>query len=576
MPSVPTGLRATYKSNPITSFAGFDSVYDINAALSQYENGYFGQAARLADNMGRDDRIDGVLRSRVDALLGTDLDVLPADERKKSQKFADMLGGVEDTPGRWDEIFGPGSLSEVLRTGIELNFAVSEIQWYVEDGIAWPRLKFWHSQFVRWDWYSESYKLITADRGEIDLPNISETTIGEGKWFIWCPFGHRYAWRRGLVRSLAPMFMRRMWNNRDLSRFLEVHGNPGKIARVPGGSDSTVANQNFFDAVANMNAEPTVLAPDGGEGKKYDVELLEATARTYQGFFEAKTDVNTDIAVLILGQPDTTEAPTGLGQNSAKGSRTVQLDRAKNDAALAVAIRNQILKPWAKINFGDYELAPRPIWRVEPAEDLSSKATTLKMLGDACTSMTAGKLPVNPRELGEEFGVPMISEEEQAANEAVAAEEAQAQLDAMAEAGGNQLGGAPGADGKKPAPKPRPATFGPSAIDAIMALANSGSWGGGLVTLKARGPQGPRGKKLKPDYPEAVTQKALKLAARLLAPDVRAIIGEVQASTSFADAEKKIVAYYSDKMDSEALAQLVAKVRLMGNLSGRLSVQRER
>ncbi len=564
-------MKASYKSNPITSFSGFDSVYDINGALSQYENGYFTRAAQLADNMGRDDRIDGVLRSRVDALLGTDLDILPADDRKKSQKFADMLGGVDDVPGRWDEIFGPGALSEVLRSGLELNFAVSSIQWYAEDGIVWPRLKLWHSQFVRWDWITERYLINTADKGEIPLPDISENTVGDGNWFVWCPFGYRYAWRRGLVRSLAPMFMRRMWNNRDLSRFLEVHGNPGKIARVPGGADANVANQAFFDAVANMNAEPTVLAPDGGEGKKYDVELLEATARTYQGFFEAKTDVNTDIAVLILGQPDTTEAPTGLGQNTAKGSRTVMLDRAKTDASLAVAIRNQILKPWAKINFGDAELAPRPIWRVEPPEDLSSKATTLKMLGDACTSLTTGKLPVNQRELGEEFGVPMISEEEQAAQEAVAAEEAQAQLDAMAEAGGGGSPGGGGPPGAKPAPKAKPVLNGPSAVDAILALANSG---GDVLALKAKGARGR--KKATPDYPEAVTRKALALAARLLAPDVRAIIGEVKASTSFADAEKKIVAYYADKMDSADLAKLISKVRLMGNLSGRLAVQRER
>jgi phage gp29-like protein len=470
--SRPTGNP--FRSLPIQTFSGFDTVYSINQALIQLEQGNFNRAALVSDSTGRDDRISGVTSTRVGALLAANLDVKPADDRAKTAKYAEMLGGTEDAPGRWDRMVSPGVLAKTLKAGMHLNMGISEILWSYEDGMYWPRLKYWHSQFVRWDQSYERYKLLTADQGEIALPRLEENTESEGRWFMWCPFGYQFAWLDGLIRALAPMYMRRMWNNRDWSRYNEVHGLPITKAISPGNGGKGTSDDEFLQAVANRGAEPTILLKQGEDGNKYDVELLEAVAKTYETFKDSKSDVNTDIAVLILGQNLTTEAKGGgLGGGEAKTHNLVRLDKAREDAAIANAIYNQVLRPWARFNFKDPEYAPRPVFRVDPPEDEAGKAAVLKGIGDGITSLTTAKVPINIRETAEEFGLVLLSEEEAAAQEAVAKEEEAARLASEMELKmGGQAGGAGGAGPAGPAKKP-PITPGDETKSKRAALAGS-------------------------------------------------------------------------------------------------------
>jgi phage gp29-like protein len=455
-------FASTVRSLPVQAFTGFDTVYAINAALFQLERGVFRNAAILSDATGRDDRISAVTSTRVGGLLATNLDVKPADDTDKAAKLAGMLGGTEDAPGRWDRMFPQGNLAKLLRSGLHLNMGVAQIVWTLEGGMWWPRLHFWHSQFVRWDVPSESFKLQTENQGEIDLPRLDDDTEAEGNWFVWCPFGYRYAWTDGLIRSLAPMFMRRMWINRDWARYNEVHGLPITKAIAPGSGGKGSAHEEFFEAVANRGAEPTILLRQGEDGNKFDVELLEATAQTYQTFSDSKTDVNTDIAILMLGQNLTTEATGGgLGDGGAATHNLVRLDKAREDAALATELYKQVLRPWARFNFKDPNLAPRPMYRVDPPDDEISKAAVLKGLGDGIAALAVAKVPINIRSTAEEFGLLLVSEEEQAALEAVAKEEAAAKLAALPPippGGAPGAGGAAGGEGGAP-PENKPAAL---------------------------------------------------------------------------------------------------------------------
>jgi hypothetical protein len=100
--------------------------------------------------------------------------------------FAEMLGGTEDGPGRWEQIFPAGVVSEVLRSGYLLNFGLAEILWTSEDGMWWPRLKYWDTQFVRWDWRRR--------------PTNYRRRRGRSP----APVRRVIRWRRGLVR-LEPL-----------------------------------------------------------------------------------------------------------------------------------------------------------------------------------------------------------------------------------------------------------------------------------------------------------------------------------------------------------------------------------
>lgn len=75
--------RQTFTATPIQSFSAYDKVFQVQRVLRELEMGSFREAAILSDAFGRDDRIDGVLRTRIDALLGADLDVKAADKRPR-------------------------------------------------------------------------------------------------------------------------------------------------------------------------------------------------------------------------------------------------------------------------------------------------------------------------------------------------------------------------------------------------------------------------------------------------------------------------------------------------------------
>ncbi|MES1205006.1 MAG: DUF935 family protein [Pseudomonadota bacterium] len=417
--------RRPVSSFPIATFGEYDSVDAIKSVLRQLKSGQFQSASALADGMSDDDRIDAVVRTRVGALMGTDLDIKPVSDKRKAVQAAELLGGVEDGPGEWDRMFPPGVVVELLRSGDLLNFGLAEIQWTSERGMWWPRLKFWDTQFVFWDEQRQCYMLRTTT-GDVQLPRLDQNPVGDGQWFIWNPFGYQYAWRRGMIRSLASKYMMRQWDQRDWARYCEVHGLPLRKAVVPGGGgpNNTAAQDAFFEAVANVGNEPTVMVPQGVEGQKYDVEMVEATSRSWETFKEFKSALDIDIAVLVLGQNLTTEATGGgLGGGEVSEHGQIKREKLREDAAIAVAFRDQVLVPWAQFNFGDPDLAPRPVYRVDPPEDDGEKAKLLISVGQGLKVLQDAKVPVSVRATAEEFRINLMTKEEEAQAKADAEEE---------------------------------------------------------------------------------------------------------------------------------------------------------
>ena len=74
-----------------------DSVPRLRDIMLGHERGMFMQSALLVDEMLTDDRIRGVLDTRIGGLLSAELTFTPADDRKKSQKLAHLL----DDDGLW-------------------------------------------------------------------------------------------------------------------------------------------------------------------------------------------------------------------------------------------------------------------------------------------------------------------------------------------------------------------------------------------------------------------------------------------------------------------------------------------
>ena len=504
-------LLQVYHDLPITSFSGWDRVWQMEAILAVHDHGSFRESSILCDSMMRDDRISAVSDTRVSALIASPVQAKPANASAKAAKVAKEIGGDGEYPGLWSSMFPPSVIGELVWWGNWLGFGIAQVLWDTTGSgnvpsTAWqmiqpdnfprsskgmrpdafkpsgaykvpkqarwtPHLKVWHPQYIYWDWAQMRFVALCAE-GPVTLPNTDEQIHSDGKWFVWAPHGYQYGWLKAMVRRLAHKYIMRGWNYRDWARYNERHGMPILGAVMPAKSNKEEKDA-YKKSLANMGSDAVVPLAQGEIGNQYDLKIIESQGRTTTTFGDFKKELDDDIAITMLGQNMSTEShgsSLGSGKN-AQMQNQVRIDKRIEDAHIDVAIRNQVLYWDAGFNYGDPELAPIVAHQVEPPEDESEEAQTLLALGQALVQLNTGAPGiVDVRAVLDRAGIPMLSEEEVAANKEIAKQEAQEALEAQQAAA---PAAAPGDDdGKKPAPavaagKPKPKQL--SAVEASIA-----------------------------------------------------------------------------------------------------------
>jgi phage gp29-like protein len=253
-----------------------------------------------------------------------------------------------------------------------------------------------------------------------------------------------------MIKPLADLYLQRRWVCRDWSRYNEKHGSPADIAYVPEDADDD-AKDAYFSDVVNRGSDTAVMVPrrDGqSKDSGYGLEILEATGRTYESFEKQQGKLDSSVAIIFLGQNLTTEVTPGAGSKAAeKGHQKVADIKSAEDAALADAIRQQVLYYWAAYNHGDPELAPRVRYVTEPPTDNSEEGNGYKAIGEGAQALKTASPRVDVEAILDQHGIPLLTEEEMLAQQQEAQDRALEAQKAMIEAGGGQPppGGAPGA-----------------------------------------------------------------------------------------------------------------------------------
>jgi phage gp29-like protein len=389
------GMDRGARDLPVYTWTEWDSVTKVKAALSCLEGGNFMQAAQLVDAMGRDDRIAGVLATRVNGLLGLPIDY---DEAKRDRiRVAKALKDLRS------QMLPRAQVRKVLRSGIMLGAGLAENVWTRTETSWTPRLKWWHPQFLQWRWDTRSYWVQTMD-GQV------EVTPGDGQWVIYAPYGEQLGQLDSMVRALAVPWLVRQWARRDWARYSEVHGMPIRKAKVPAKAEEE-DKERFIDEIAQLAQECTIRLPQGSEpDQQFDLELLEASADSWEGFQALIEHTNSSIAITLLGQNLTTEIGKGDGSRAAAQVHdNVRQDVVESDASsLDECLHEQTIRPWALYNFADADGAPIATFHTEPPEDLAKKATTFQTLGNALTSFKGLRVPVDVAQVMTDFEVPVV------------------------------------------------------------------------------------------------------------------------------------------------------------------------
>lgn len=374
------------------------TVGHVRSALRRHAEGDFYRSAQLCDALRGDDRIKSDLRTRVYAVTGLPfrLDPSPTGDQRRAKAVRDELAAA------WPRLFPASLVRAVLRWGILEGIGYGAVDWTATGGRWWPSVELWHPQHLRWDEVTRSFSA-SSTVGPLDV------VAGDGAWLRYEPEGDR-GWLDASIRGLAIPFLLRGLSRRDWARFGEKHGLPITGAVVPEGAD-TEDKDDFFDDLRNLASEGIVMLPRDKDGKGFDIEMVEPKNFTaWQGFEHALLHCDVSIAVELLGQAS--NAQEGGSFAKAVALNTIKQDILEADAAsIAETIRADVLRPWARFNFGDADLAPLPVWDATPPEDASKLATTLSTAGTALAgwqqAAAAQGLEVDVDALAQKLGMPL-------------------------------------------------------------------------------------------------------------------------------------------------------------------------
>lgn len=531
--------RQSYRDLPIAPVSYWDTVPMVRRALDELERGMFRSAAHLADAMLRDDRIAGVMATRLNGLLSQPLDFEPPSGEDAP---ADEVQVADAVKLAWPKMTTEADLEDLLKWGILLGLGPAELLWQLSADEWVPRLKVWHPSNIYWRWDTRSYWLNTQD-GPVELVDPRATETGGGKWALFTPYGYERGWMRGAVRALALPWLVRGFARRDWAYFSEVHGQGIKKGLVPI-TASEEERTRFIQGLQTMGAAGVIECPTLPDGTKFDLELVEAMATTYEGFQQLLVHADTAIAVVVLGQNLTTEIGQGAGSRAAAEVHDeVRVDYQKADnRKFGGTLQNQVIRPYALYNAGDGDLAPRPCWQTEPPEDLNQLATSLQAVGGFLTAAKNAGAPVDQRALLERMKVPLLTPEQEAKEKAEAAERAAQAMAALQAQGGQDEGGDQGDD--------------EGAEDETKLSARESL---------------PRGARRGQAYVDRLVDVAIQRAAQSLDVDLQELRDQVAQATSPEDLRRRLVKAYRG-MDVAQLTLLVDRAQVLAELAGNRSV----
>ncbi len=371
------------------------TIDDIKIIISQHERGEFNASALLADRLMRNSRIATAIQTRELGVQGLPFEILPSDADKRRGKTI-----ASKCEKAWTQIAAKDSASELLRSKFLGGIGFARIIWDTS-GPEWiPTLEPWHSMWFRWDAQLERYTVQTLEGLVVIEPN-------DGNWFVLGDTRY-HAWMRGIVRSLGLTDKSRGDAVRDWNRWSELHGLPPRKALVPS-SGSTPDKDRFFADISALGNETTLLLPRGAtEQDSFDLQFAELKDQSWDGFQALVALCDADVSIAILGQNLTTEVAGG-SLAAAKVHDKVRQDYLEADAeTLSRAFHEQVLRPWAALNFGDADLAPTPFWDPEAPEDKSVKATAIKTAGEGLSAWLKTRANVDIEAYAQEFGVPLV------------------------------------------------------------------------------------------------------------------------------------------------------------------------
>lgn len=398
------------------------TVSAVTAVKTQQRLGNYYIPAQFCDSILQDSVIYATLQVRVKSLLGTELQIKPADESELAQQIC------EDIENNIEKMVPITEVEEMLRWGLLLGTSISQLMWdSTSDGKWMPELKIMHPKYMFYNWATRLFNLTTqgslpasSAKGSYGTDSRSgwiQILPDDIQWNLFTPYTDHLPWMRGLILPLAMLWLIRNWNEQWWTQHQERNGS-GLLVAITSAEALPEEERLFINQLANLGASPVVRSPQGVEGNKFDVRREDPSSDLYQGFKELLDYVDRRIAMVVLGQDKTTMAKTsGMSIGGNDAGEEVRLDLMRSDAkAVADNIRKNVLERYVLFNYGEQavELTPYICFDVEPEENLKQLSDAHKTATEAIMNLMQMPIAnkINFMELFERYQIPLLSDDE--------------------------------------------------------------------------------------------------------------------------------------------------------------------
>ncbi len=384
------------------------SIPDVRNALMSLVTGLFDGPAQMLESIMGDSRVHSALMSRTSGLLGRAI-TFKVPAKYKDDDTANRC--CEAWQAAWPQMATEPALSTMQRWGAGLGFAPAQLLWDTSEEFWTPYLQPWHARYTYWHWTFRKFIAITLD-GQVPI------MPGDGHWVLHEPHGER-GWMQGAIRSIAPWWLARNYALRDWARYSERHGMPIMLATTPMGADPAMIAQ-YRTQLGMLGQESVLQCPvsDDPAIGSFGLDYLEASDQAWEGFKGLIEQCNSEITLSLMGQNLTSEVKEG-SLSAARVHADVRQGILEADArSLAATVYNQIARPFAAINFGNPDYAPRTTWDVSPEEDKDVTARALLAFAQAVAAFRQAGEPIDVKAMATLCKVPYAALENVQAQEA--------------------------------------------------------------------------------------------------------------------------------------------------------------
>lgn len=506
----------------------------LRTAQAAADAGNLRHAADICDWLLGDERVRGALDARVGAVFGAPVTFERSRKGRRGGAAVRKLEAGED----WDAMFPEPQARLVMYFALLLGLGPGVFSTAPDedhDGRDIPRLRFYHPQGIRWDWDARTW-LRTLEHGQTE-----PITFGDGVWLGHMPFGDYRPWLLGLWRGLAPWVLLKAYAVSDLGRAGESAARNVVEGDVTADLDKK-GREELAAQIEELARDGTIILPPG-----FTYDLVELSAATPLLYEKQINLANEGIAVAIRGGNLTTNVQGGSRAAAEVQERQGDLVNLRADTgAWAVTAHDQALKPWARWNFGDAQLAPWPTYTTKPDEDLKVKADTLNVAADAVGKFENLGFELDRKAFADAFNASDFlkpgerlepDDEDEALDPEEAADEDDEEADSRAKLGRLVL--AEGSD--------------------FRVLARSRK----------------RGVRDGQAYADALRRRMVRHGSKQLARTLAAVIATVRKAKDYDDARTKLLERYQGMAPPKKLAELLDAAMILANEGGRLAVRRD-